>query len=228
MVQGTPRGYTIFLGGPPLFHQELGLHNELCGKDEIKQDPNADPTSNWNLLLPTKRDGLLGACLRGHVASIPLYTDSDLDRPTCHLQLRFHFALSMPKIKNLPLLDIETASDPRFYEPWAPKAEEIDGQFADWNIAIIDGIVYPASCLDVRKSFRYFHDRQYPSGYTRIECTLHKLHDCSELDSGLPDVGKSVDSQDEVILPVSPPCSGNSVATDKGDTEEPNNKRARK
>ena len=107
----------------------------------------------------------------------------------------------MPQIRSLPLVDIESTSDARFYEPWAPNAEEIDGQFEDWNIALIDGIVYPASCLDVRKSFRYFHDRQYPCGYTRIECTLHMREEHSELEPDPPYVGKSVDSKDEVVLP---------------------------
>ena len=248
MVQGTSRGYTIMQGGPPLFHLELGLHNELCGKDETKPDPDAGPNSHWYLLLPARRDGLLGACVREHVASIPLYTDSDLNRTTCHLHLSFNFALSMPQIKSLPLVDIESTCDARFYEPWAPNAEEINGQFEDWNIALIDGIVYPGSCLDVRKSFRYFHARQYPCGYTRIECTLHTREDhsddhsddYSELEHGHPGEGKSVEPKDEVILPANnrivdsccsdkgPPGVGNRDAIPGGATQALQNKRARK
>jgi hypothetical protein len=181
-VQHTPRGYTIIRGGPPFYHHEWGLHQELSCKEyeyginPSPKDAKAEPRSSWNLMLPHTRDSLLGACVRAHVSSIPLYTECTINRENCSVDVCFHFALTMAQMGTLPVTDpYDQSGTARYHEPRIDKSTECNGQFEDWNTQILDGILFPASYREVSKSFHYFHDRNYPGGYTRVECTLKRL-----------------------------------------------------
>lgn len=152
-VAVTPVGINALRFGPPLRDGYIPVNLDLLQAD-LCQEAYA-------------RDGLIAACIRMSVPSIPYFMR---DHPLSLFVYTITYTLAIPKDVMIcwtgPLLD--HASGPSIIQPNdIPSSEKYRYENAIESIPI--GILYGSKCTITKEEFVFIFDPKHPEGYTSID-----------------------------------------------------------